>query len=671
VQMQCFQSLSRTASTSDRRDFAFKPSVGSWILFVPSGTWKSRLPAAACAVVGVTAGGCAPKVLESCGASDLASKRSNGDGSFQSKVGTVAFTRKDVLGFRKLPSVGSWLQLRIVEGTSELAVSASPWTAEFEARFEDFSSMVASSPLTPIKPRCLDSGAMADLFRLAPPPSPVAEICVGGAPGIGAEVVVVEALVSDIRPEVPRALGGGTAALAHEELLGTDRAEDGLDISLLGNDAVSRSGARIAHDGVDSPSDSEDEAPSPATQARTAVVQPCEPPLLGAMDDPEPCTSKSAAGPSPVLETAARDTELPPAPAPVVPAAAPSPLGELQHLPVPRASSQLAAAYAVQAGSPAKPASAQPAAQRQQQAQQVQQPSMKQSAATSGAVDMDSLVVSALDRFFGDSQVWPQVEHEVRDSRKQHAANGGGERRFRVQVPKPYPGVQYRKSKNLDDRYMRHAAHGSIVVGIVEDDGAWLRTSGNQFLPMRVGAVEILEPLPESKECNAPQRSAPVPPADPGVFSWFSCCFASPATDAELVVGQASEWGGAEDAQGRLGNATGGHGAAAGAAHASGHTAAVSCSAAVNRHEALARGQRLHPEPSESACGLSSLDADGGHFTEPINPFADTDRTHGAEKRPRRAGSSFSPNGRHRDGSSSNGLAGRAEEYSANDVFCS
>lgn len=66
----------------------------------------------------------------------------------------------------------------------------------------------------------------------------------------------------------------------------------------------------------------------------------------------------------------------------------------------------------------------------------------------------------------------------MNSSRKQQAVGKSGERRFRVQVPRPYPGVQYRRSKRLDDRYSRYAEHGTIVAGVVEDNGEWLRISG-------------------------------------------------------------------------------------------------------------------------------------------------------------------------------------------------
>merc|ERR1712232_1099314 len=70
---------------------------------------------------------------------------------------------------------------------------------------------------------------------------------------------------------------------------------------------------------------------------------------------------------------------------------------------------------------------------------------------------------------------------------------GTGSAKFKVQVPKPYPGVQYRKSKDLADKYDRYAKHGSTVIGAVEDGGEWLRVRDSLYLPMRLGTVQILQ----------------------------------------------------------------------------------------------------------------------------------------------------------------------------------
>lgn len=118
--------------------------------------------------------------------------------------------------------------------------------------------------------------------------------------------------------------------------------------------------------------------------------------------------------------------------------------------------------------------------------------------------EIDSRMASNLDRFFSDDNNWKQVAHEVANTAKVrptsmdfiHTGTTVAKARFKVQVPKPYPGVQYRKSKNLEERYPRYAKQGSIVTGQVEDHGEWLRINDQVFLPMKVGTVRILEPLP-------------------------------------------------------------------------------------------------------------------------------------------------------------------------------
>mmetsp|Transcript_79017 Transcript_79017/g.235484 ORF Transcript_79017/g.235484 Transcript_79017/m.235484 type:complete len:624 (+) Transcript_79017:69-1940(+) len=163
------------------------------------------------------------------------------------------------------------------------------------------------------------------------------------------------------------------------------------------------------------------------------------------------------------------------------------------------------------------------------------------------------LVSTSLDRFFADEQMWRKISREVAglsaralgsslvvptftgprqagdlssQSRKALARPGY----FRIQVPRPYPGVQYRKSKRLDDRYPRYAEKGSVVEGMIEEDGEWLRTNGHGYLPMRLGDSVIIVPLePESAKkqakshqghspwclCGAPTHDEPTwPPED-------------------------------------------------------------------------------------------------------------------------------------------------------------
>lgn len=125
---------------------------------------------------------------------------------------------------------------------------------------------------------------------------------------------------------------------------------------------------------------------------------------------------------------------------------------------------------------------------------------------------MDESVNERLDRFFADEEVWAMVEREIAAMgrlramvRKQQDAPLGEAtgQHFKVQVPKPYPGVQYRKSKCLEDRYPRYARHGAVVTGHVEDEGEWLRISGQVYLPMRVGTIPILVPVSAVEPVNA------------------------------------------------------------------------------------------------------------------------------------------------------------------------
>lgn len=118
---------------------------------------------------------------------------------------------------------------------------------------------------------------------------------------------------------------------------------------------------------------------------------------------------------------------------------------------------------------------------------------------------IEAATLARLDRFFADETLWPRVQQQLAafDQRLPPwlaaGAGGGARRTFRVQVPSPYPGVQYRKSKSLEDRYPRYAKHGSFVTGVLEPDGEWLRISDVEFLPVRVGAVPILAPAEDAE----------------------------------------------------------------------------------------------------------------------------------------------------------------------------
>jgi len=144
-----------------------------------------------------------------------------------------------------------------------------------------------------------------------------------------------------------------------------------------------------------------------------------------------------------------------------------------------------------------------------------------------GLSGIDRHMAQRLDAFFGNESDWERVALEVaeRDRHQSCRLHGLANRMgtFRVCVPKPYPGLQYRKSFNLQDKYPRYADNGSEVTGQVDDTGMWLRVAHDAFLPTRVGTIVIMEPLVDLSG-EAVKRHGP-----------WSCCPAKVA-DAAMVA---------------------------------------------------------------------------------------------------------------------------------------
>jgi len=313
------------------------------------------------------------------------------------------------------------------------------------------------------------SGGLGGGFRLAPPPQPPAT-CAVGSMSPESQVVVIDTLREEMAPE--------RKASVHEDDVVAEE-EDDEDL-LLGSDtavptAGSSSRGRLVPDGVDSDSDAEanidgrgrpDFAPRPefppgrpaAAVAAAAAIAEQAARAAGA--------GGAATAPRPLVPALAR-----PATHPAAPPAPDSP--------------------------PSSPASPAP------QFGQAEQGDLDGQLDSEALSKIDSQVSSSLDRFFNDDNLWQQVAHEVASSARHRSStdtvrgssSGGSTYHWRVQVPKPYPGVQYRRSKSLEDRYDRYAKQGQTVTGQVEDNGEWLRISGNIFLPMKVGNIPILEPL--------------------------------------------------------------------------------------------------------------------------------------------------------------------------------
>jgi len=78
--------------------------------------------------------------------------------------------------------------------------------------------------------------------------------------------------------------------------------------------------------------------------------------------------------------------------------------------------------------------------------------------------------------------------------------------RFKVNTPKPHPGLEYRLTKRLHDRAGKTACNGEEVEGSIEECGLWLlvetpRSNGmtkHYYLPMCVGDYHLVQEIDHS-----------------------------------------------------------------------------------------------------------------------------------------------------------------------------
>lgn len=99
----------------------------------------------------------------------------------------------------------------------------------------------------------------------------------------------------------------------------------------------------------------------------------------------------------------------------------------------------------------------------------------------------------------GVSSLLTSFDRLFSESHDHGSASHGGPIKFRVRVPQGYPGVQFRKTKDYDDRYSKYAKNGTIVRGFLEEDGTWVRLSETVFLPVKVNNMLILEAIEEGQ----------------------------------------------------------------------------------------------------------------------------------------------------------------------------
>jgi len=111
---------------------------------------------------------------------------------------------------------------------------------------------------------------------------------------------------------------------------------------------------------------------------------------------------------------------------------------------------------------------------------------------------------------------------------------------FRVQVPCPYPGVQYRLSKDLADRSKKFAENGLTFLGVLEGNGEWVRLADGKFLPVRVGAITVLSPVEVPESLPTSQQRKGERPSN-AWWMWCSACHAQTGVNNELVFPEAAE----------------------------------------------------------------------------------------------------------------------------------
>lgn len=583
------------------RVFSLRPSVGTWLQPLHHGG----------ECMGGAVSNTAVQPLETQAVIDLL--------AFDASAFSPSESNERNSGFARRPSVGTWLHLRVVEieqdhesmKEEEKSVAceqfcddfvdklsalefadarALSWQADFGAfalcppghkslvddDFCDFTMSLPelekcsdSTPIHKIETVICDNSPLGP-FRLAPPPSPATDFSVGSVSPKKGVVIFEDSLSQCAGFSLEKS---ATLIATNETEVGIPMGDDDDEELLLGCETL-ETNACIANrnksrrDDMDSASESEAEAPELLPVERQSDRRSLE-----ASPEPEAQLSTN-----------------------LFPALADSASGRASHFPE----------QALESAEGSLPCKA-------IDPPQVPQRSMK---------DIDSMLSESLDRFFGNDRLWGQVGREVAlGTRALGAHLTTRTSHFLVQVPKPYPGVQYRQSKNLDHRHPRFAENGSVVVGRVEDGGAWLRISDDIFLPMRVGAVCIMVPLPPDPNEEQGRLDDEHPASTDrnnalfcgAAIGWWPCCSAQQncgTADTELVVDK--------------------HDMQNSSAHAE-------LGAVYYGQQDGCAGEMfpIKPEPLPEAVShdpLSHVDTMCRHFSQRIDPFSDSDLGHTPSK---------------------------------------
>jgi len=407
------------------------------------------------------------------------------------------------------------------------------WQAQFESApskdivsipvTRELSRPVSGTSQVEMKSPSPVSSSPFSALRLAPPPSPMTKCSVGLAVPT-ADVVVIEDLEVGFGKDTKETKEAKPKKVGFE---GPAVVEDDDEESLLGGDLV-RTPAQIdiiirkVHDGLDSPSDSDAERAQSGDVPLFQNVLPKSSAPVPQSQDRSAQSQRSIQQGSLVQQAVGSLSSVKPG--------AKSHIDEVEAQPVlmiPSVDKEVSTV-----STPRIPTDGKPVKDKTPHGDKVDGSPTQWSGAS--LLEVDAHVESSLDAFFSNETLGQRVVKEVMLGTKiavstdHHAAKI---QVFQVRVPKPYPGIQYRKTKRLDDKYDRFAKHGSRVTGQVEDGGTWLRVNARTFLPMKVGPIQILELVPDAQ---VPNRSN----GGQNPSSMWSWCMGCPNTDSEVVVGQ-------------------------------------------------------------------------------------------------------------------------------------
>jgi len=233
-----------------------------------------------------------------------------------------------------------------------------------------------------------------------------------------------------------------------------------------------------------------------------------------------------------------------------------------------------------------------------------------------------------LDKFFENDRSWGKVKEEVEKSSKKVVAERtpGVKRTFRVRVPKPYPGVQLRRSKNLEDKHPRFLEDGKLVTGEVDETGQWLMLEHDNYLPMEVGTIRILQ---EVSEVTKPKKlKQEVPVEQPSV--WWGCCagasaamVASGSTDFLVTTNDNPEQSGRgmSSDSALAGSSNNPNAANRDSAYGTAGSPPPSTGSGLAFRQAGQNGGQHAKAPLEDYTSTGALP---GHLANPIDPFSDS-----------------------------------------------